>query len=201
MNSIRIIIALWFALVAAAQSGGSPTNAYKIVFLKSKGERLGVAWVFSPPLVKADREEFTAKCSVELFPNKGNGEEVKWFKRLMPEGKNCEVGIETRKEDEFFGGPDGSGAHATIDFAPGWEDANVLVMLNLDKAEPRGTWWYSIAAGGWKGGKVEVSRVHAKAEAPTGQAEQPGAGQPATRPESKSEGGDKPQTKSEGRSR
>jgi hypothetical protein len=32
-------------------------------------------------------------------------------------------------------------------------------------------------------------------------AEQDGAGQPATRPESKSEGGDKPQTKSEGRSR
>jgi hypothetical protein len=33
------------------------------------------------------------------------------------------------------------------------------------------------------------------------QAEQAGAGQPATRPESKSEGGDKPQPKSEGRSR
>ena len=93
MNSIRFIIALWFALVAAAQSGESPTNAYKIVFLDSKGERLGVAMVFSPALVKADRKEFTAKCSVELLPNKGDGEEVKWFKRLMPEGKNCDVDI------------------------------------------------------------------------------------------------------------
>ena len=74
-------------------------------------------------------------------------------------------------------------------------------MLNLDKAQPRGTWWYSIAAGGWKGGKVEVSRVQAKAEAPPGQAEQGGAGQPATRPESKPEGGKKPQPEAEGRSR
>jgi hypothetical protein len=48
----------------------------------------------------------------------------------------------------------------------------------------------------------EVMRIDIKhLKIPENQAEQDGTGQPATRPESKSEGSDKSQPKSEGRSR
>ena len=49
----------------------------------------------------------------------------------------------------------------------------------------------------YEAGKPEVMKAASERQ----QAEQAGAGQPATRPESKSEGGDKPQPESEGRSR
>jgi len=47
----------------------------------------------------------------------------------------------------------------------------------------------------------EIDRFNAEYGSKIKPAQQDGAGQPATRPESKSEGGDKPQPESEGRSR
>jgi hypothetical protein len=54
----------------------------------------------------------------------------------------------------------------------------------------------------WTGSRFEVTPLEAdEANSENREAEQGGTGQPATRPESKSEGGDKPQPESEGRSR
>lgn len=72
-------------------------------------------------------------------------------------------------------------------------DYGLLVKCLMTKIEYR--WWLDLPKE-WKKGLRPVIAVLQQIK----EAEQAGTGQPATRPESKSEGGDKPQPESEGRS-
>lgn len=161
MKLFLALITIVVGLAPLARAVDDPTNAYLIEFLDRTGKPLAKAKVLSNQFEKANKKPYDAACQIELLENKGEGEEVKWFKRLLPEGGVDNVQIETRSADDFGGGPNHEGAHVIIDFTPGTSDANIFVALRLNPKGPEGNWHYAIAAGGFEGGKVLVSRVAA----------------------------------------
>ena len=182
MNKALVTI-VWVMLLGTMVYGQEEkadhkTNAYRIEFLDSQAKPLAAATFIGKEFIKEDKPPKQTKCQMVLLENSNTGPEVKSFKNMIPEGGEREITIETKKEPQL-----GSGGHVLIEFNPGTSDANIHVILNLDKNPPEGTWLYSTFIGGSTGGKVQVSRVQAE-QKPAGEGSKRQAGKEVIPPPS-----------------
>lgn len=165
ISTIVWVLLLGAIVLGQEESPALEPDAYRIVFLDSRSNPIATASIVTKEFTKQDRKAKKEKCRIQLAENTNTGKEVTWFKRIIPDGGEREVEIVSRKNPDFGGGPAGAGGHVMIEFNPGAYDSNVHVTLNLDKKPAEGTWSYAIMAGGFDGGKIQVTRIRTEKDA------------------------------------
>jgi hypothetical protein len=164
MKSASLILTVSFLSLLPAGAAEKPaeTNAYRLVFFDKANRPLAYATLFTPEFKKEDRKPKAMEWKIQVQDYPSKAEEVKQFRQLIHIDKNAGAPqAETKKQPDFPGGPGGKGAHVRIQFNPRIADANIGASLNLDEKEPAGTWSYSSFTGGFTGGKVTATRIHA----------------------------------------
>jgi hypothetical protein len=131
-------------------------NAYRIVFLDGDSKPVVTATVFAPSISpETKRQEATA--FIEELENKNQVGPAKTLQQILTPGTRQVVitGIPADVEKK-------QPAMNRIDFTPGMFDANIDVKADMAANPITGTWGYSVYSGGGTGGKVRITRVHAR---------------------------------------
>ncbi len=181
---------LCFLTLALHAEAPIKTNAYHLTFKDDNGVALAEAKFITPEFRSKEHGALKVRAEIRLLDNTSTTKSAEWLKRLLNTGKEVEIEIRTTSYKSIGGIVI---ATTGIEFNPNVADANISATYPHPPQTEERSWSYGIYSGGFKGGSVTFNRIQL--------AEQAGTGQPATRPELKSEGSDKPQPESEGRSR
>ena len=177
----------------AAKEKAKAPNAYRMEMLDVDGKPVATAIIWTPKFEFRERPFYTAKCKLTILQGKSKEDAVVTFNQIIPKpGELVELEIQSFPNESPDTPPEKTPIRLCVNFNPGAHDWNVKAVIDQSKDGFDASWYCELAASPKWGGDVKITRIFA---------EQAGTGQPATRPESKSEGSDKPQPEAEGRSR
>jgi hypothetical protein len=139
------------SLASASVAFAKVVETYSITFFSSSGEVLGTGAInFSTPVPA----EGKARGTYVLLPQKvtHTDKHTEWFYRL--------IGKRDKGEIEWVSRPDQPDDwRIVLNFAPGTADANIGARISaLTAGHAKGVWSYSIFAGGFEGGLLEIQR-------------------------------------------